>query len=165
MDSITNDLIYSWRGKLKNLSDKGFKDEFIHFFIYYMCLDAWITNESGEDSDEKKLRWLINNEGVLRRVFVNSEFDKTELIGLKAFLPIKDMRPKHFGEYREIQDKREFEKNYEDVVYTIYQIRCNLFHGGKNPASGRDRDIVNLGGVFLEKWIECAHSKFNSSVR
>jgi hypothetical protein len=157
MDETISNLIYSWRGKIKNLQSKGFNDEFVHFFIYYMCLDAWITNESKKGSDTEKISWLVNKGGILKDVFINKRFDRQDSIKLKHLSPIEDMRPHHEGEMTYLNDV----KNFEEVVKFIYQIRCNLFHGAKSPDSRKDKDLVVFAGSFLEKWISCAYSQSN----
>ncbi len=137
---------------MKNLKDKGFDDDFIRFFIHYICLDAWITNESGKNTDKGKLEWLIKSGGTLKTVFIDEKFDKTDLNKLRMFSPVKDMRPNPSDPDRCLEEPYEF----EPVVRFIYQIRCNLFHGGKDPANANDNDIILLAGEFLEKWISCA---------
>jgi len=158
MDQTTNELIYLWRGKIKDLLDKGFNDEFFFFFLYYMCLDAWVTNESGLDGDGEKIRWLVSEVGILKDVFADRKFDKSDLVSLKTFAPIEDMRPNHRGDFVNLQNI----ENFEEVIRFIYQIRCNLFHGAKSPANVRDKNLVDLASKFLKKWIECAHLEFNS---
>jgi hypothetical protein len=152
MDKIIYELIISWRARAKNIKDKGLSDEFINFFIYYMCLDAWITNESQAENDKEKNKWLINEGGSLKSTFTGKNFNMEDIIALKLLSPIEDMRPNYRGTMVYLKDT----ENIEEVVNFIYQIRCNLFHGGKNPENWKDKDLVFLAGNFLEKWITCA---------
>jgi len=154
MDDLTRELIYQWRGRAKNLSTKGLEDDYIFFFIYYLCLDAWITNESGKSNEKEKKKWLIENGGELKSAFIENRFDKSDLVKLKTFSPILNMGPGHSGKV-ELTDI----ENFRDVVNFIYQIRCNLFHGSKDPGSGRNKDIVSFASSFLKKWIESAQTK------
>jgi hypothetical protein len=39
------------------------------------------------------------------------------------------------------------------LVDGIYQVRCNLFHGGKRANDVRDRKLVTICGRILEKWV------------
>lgn len=43
--------------------------------------------------------------------------------------------------------------NWEQVLRTIYQVRCNLFHGEKSPQSFRDRDLVFAADLILARFI------------
>lgn len=154
MNDQVKNLIDWWIVREKKLSREK-HDEFVRFFIYYMCFDAWLTAESGQDVDQKKIQWLIDTGGVLKRVFDEKEFDRSDLPALAGMSPIEDMRPQHRGKFVTLSDV----DNFEQVVRFIYQIRCNLFHGSKNPMNGRDSDFVFFAGRFLGKWIRWAHLK------
>jgi hypothetical protein len=132
------------------------RDPFVKFFFFYVCFDAWITAESGKDVDREKLRWFFSTNNCLKECrlgFWGSSQTQSLLRGLENLSPIEDMRPTHRGEYKELKDTN----NLEEVVYFIYQIRCNLFHGSKNPVNSRDSNLVDLSGRLLEKWITWAH--------
>jgi hypothetical protein len=125
-------------------------DPFIKFFILYMCLDAWMTSGSQLDSDSKKLDWLTNSENPLRMYWQESPHKTVPLNGLKKIGVIEDMRPNHRGEYIRLDDIGDFRQ----IVRFIYQIRCNLFHGGKSPINKSDKRLVALGAKLLAPWIE-----------
>lgn len=130
-------------------------NSFTKFFFFYMCFDAWITAESGEEQDKKKLFWFINNDSCLKRArsgFWNSSETRSWLNNLKSLSPVMDMRPNHQNRFVELKDI----DNLNEVILFIYQIRCNLFHGAKNPADSRDRSVVGLSAILLEKWIKWA---------
>lgn len=153
MDNNIKSLIGWW--KLKGQRES---DPFIKFFFFYVCLDAWITAESGEDQDVRKIRWFLDNQNCLKEAradFWSSSQTQSLLNSLKSFSPVKDMRPNHRGEYRELNDI----DNVEEVIQFIYQIRCNLFHGSKDPMNSRDTNLVELSGLLLEKWITWAQLK------
>lgn len=145
MNDNIKDLIGWW--KLKGQRER---DPFIKFFFFYMCFDAWITAESSEDSDQDKLTWLFSNPSLLRESWKEIQADRVQslLANLRHYSPIRDMRP---GRDREVplNDIDDFEQ----VIRFIYQIRCNLFHGSKNPSSSRDSALVELSAEILEKWI------------
>ncbi len=43
--------------------------------------------------------------------------------------------------------------NWEQLLRTIYQVRCNLFHGEKSPQNFRDRDLVFASDRILARFI------------
>jgi len=44
-------------------------------------------------------------------------------------------------------------KTWPHVIHMIYQIRCNLFHGGKNYSEERDRIFIELAySIAWEMW-------------
>lgn len=132
-------------------------DPFIKFFFFYVCFDAWITAESGEDRDDRKLEWLFENDNCLKNKWgeIQSTTTKSWISNLKNLSPVEDMRPRHRGEYTYLNNVESF----EDVIRFIYQIRCNLFHGSKNPMNNRDASLVDLSGMILQKWIVWALHK------
>lgn len=152
MDKNIKNLIGWW--KLKGQRER---DPFIKFFFFYVCFDAWITAESGKDVDAEKIKWFLRNDNCLKSKWsdIQSSVTKSWLTGLKERSPVEDMRPNHRGEKVCLNDI----KNLEEVIKFIYQIRCNLFHGSKNPMNSRDANLVDLSGRILERWIIWAHLK------
>jgi len=132
-------------------------DPFIKFFLFYICFDAWLTAESGEDIDKKKIQWFINNDNCLKNKWQDIRSLETDswLNNLKELSPIKDMRPNQRRKYIHLNNTT----NLEEVIKFIYQIRCNLFHGSKSPMNVRDKNLVELSGKILEKWIKWAYLK------
>ncbi len=43
--------------------------------------------------------------------------------------------------------------DFDGLVRAIYQVRCNLFHGGKDPKNVRDDKLVRASARILEKWV------------
>ena len=152
-DNLKNTIDW-WILREKKLSKKAY-DPFVRFFIYYMCLDAHMVSGSGADNDSQKLDWLKDTNNPLKQLFVNKEFNTSDLGGLMQYPRIEDMRPNHRGEYKDLQDI----SNFNQVIDFIYQIRCNLFHGQKSPANDKDSTLVECAGRFLSNWIRWAHLK------
>lgn len=153
MDENIKNLIGWWK-----LKEQRESDPFIKFFFFYVCFDAWITAESGMDSDRDKIRWFLDNNSCLkeqRMGFWHASRTQSLLKNLKNLSPVEDMRPGHRRRNVILNDIN----NLEEVIYFIYQIRCNLFHGSKDPMNSRDTNLVELSGEILEKWITWAHHK------
>jgi hypothetical protein len=43
--------------------------------------------------------------------------------------------------------------DFPALVQGIYQVRCNLFHGGKRANDVRDQKLVMVCARILEKWV------------
>lgn len=147
MNQETRDLVRWW--KLRAAEEA---DPFVSFFIAYMCLDAWMTAASGSDSDAGKIRWLKTPGNPLREHWQGTSGLQEPLQGLREIGKVEDMRPRHRGEYTYLRDIHDFNQ----VVDFIYQIRCNLFHGGKSNVNTNDRSLVKLSSAILANWIEHA---------
>ncbi len=61
MNENIKTLIGWW--KLKGQEEN---DPFVKFFFFYVCFDAWITSESKEDSDARRIRWFIQENNCLK---------------------------------------------------------------------------------------------------
>jgi hypothetical protein len=120
-----------------------------------MCLDAWMTAGSGSDSDVQKLKWLTDTDNPLKEYWGTAPRKTVPLQGLKNIGKIEDMHPSHRGEYKYFSDVN----NFREAIEFIYQIRCNLFHGGKSPVNVHDRRVVSLSSKVLENWIEWTLAK------
>lgn len=152
MNENIKTLIGWWKLKGENESDP-----FIRFFFFYVCFDAWITALSGEDADYKKLNWFSDNDNCLKDHWkdIQSSETKSWLNNLKNLSPVENMRPNHRGEKTHLNDIEDLNQ----VIRFIYQIRCNLFHGSKDPMNTRDANLVELSGMILRKWIIWSHHK------
>lgn len=93
-----------------------------------MCLDAWISEGSLAEHDRGKLDWLINSDNDLKSYWDSTPHKTVPLNGLKGVHEVENMHPNHRGEFVYLDDSNDLGQ----VVRFIYQIRCNLFHGGKS---------------------------------
>jgi len=151
MNENVKNAISWWNLKGKRITAR---EPFIKFFIYYICLDAWLTAESGEDIFERKLNWFLHNDNCLKEILKGfwNKATSQYLNPLKNNSPIEDMRPRHRGKFIYLNNVN----NLGEILRFIYQIRCNFFHGQKNPQNSRDSNLVTLAGRFLEDWIRYA---------
>lgn len=154
MNSSVKTLISWWK-----VLGRDQHDPFMKFFMFYVCLDAWMTAESGMDKDEDKLDWLINTDNDLKRHWdgiKNGPQFQSWLNGLLKVGQVDDMRPSKQGNrVVTLSDTSDFGQ----VIHFIYQVRCNLFHGAKSPVNSNDKNLVEWSAKILEKWIEWTTAK------
>jgi hypothetical protein len=144
MSQETRSLISWWKIRAESETDP-----FIKFFIMYMCLDAWITEGSGEEYDRDKLKWLKSKDNPLREYWTTTPNKKVPLQGLAKIGQVEDMHPKRRGRIVYLKSVDDFDQ----VIDFIYQIRCNLFHGGKSYMNTNDTRLVTSSARILENWI------------
>lgn len=140
MTNETKKLIISWRERANKC-----EDAYIKFIIYYMCLDAWLSEKAQSSSDTEKNKWLISN-------IDNSWLDdnSVHLKSLARLNPVRDMRPDNSEpKSRDLTDI----KDKDGVINYIYQIRCNLFHGSKQAGIERNDNLINYSYPILEEWV------------
>ena len=141
---------------VKEWKDKGDveQNQFNKFFSYYIALNGIYENEFSEISSEKeKLSLLVS------KYVCNPNF--TLLINMYDYSHITDhqllnMKTNKDCKLYKLEDLKQ--GNIFSIFMAIYQIRCNLFHGGKCIRDENDVNIVsdanNILKQFLEKYLE-----------
>lgn len=146
MNKETHVLISTWKSLAVSETNS-----FVKFFILYMCLDAWMTLGAQSSSDMKKRKWLTEEFNTVKSRWESSVQNPEPLFALKAIGRVKDEAPNppRGHEYAYLRSTSDLKA----LVEFIYQIRCNLFHGGKSPESANDQLLVKLSAEILSDWI------------
>lgn len=148
-DESLKNLVRDWAQKAKNEN----KDPFSKFLFGYVCLNALMAYLSQENTDKEMKEWLKNNPNVVKDIFHeicnDRDFFLPQLETLKRMSPISDARIRN----QEPDVIIPIATDFNAVLDAIYMIRCNLFHGRKDPSNRRDQDLVILGGKILDKWM------------
>lgn len=88
--------------------------------------------------------WDIHRES--RHVYLRRLSDRLEMAG----------RPLPFSPECAFQHLRagdQIPADWPHVLWMLYQVRCNLFHGGKDYDSARDREFIELAqSILWELW-------------
>ena len=45
-------------------------------------------------------------------------------------------------------------KERDALLYAVYRVRCNFFHGNKKLGDGTDRKFVTAGAIIIRKYLE-----------
>ena len=129
-------------------------DPISQFVFLWICFNAWLSYESGLDADAAMLSWL---KGAAReRSQLVTSFDlatasdtfRTNLRALAGLSPIHGTRRSNPRVVHIAGDQ-----DFDGIVDGIYQVRCNLFHGGKRANDARDQKLVMASARILEKWV------------
>jgi len=150
-------IIKTWMHKSKNkykIRD-GLGGEFQFAEILINC---WISFEAYSC-------WKYHKEYVGRRIKdfcddhkqkYKDEFEKLpgdlrDNLKRLSHYQILDMRPNH-----ELDDPKQIDdiKDLSNVMEVVYQIRNNLFHGGKDVQEIKDKNVIEHSAIFLYKLLE-----------
>lgn len=148
-------LIDGWRRKTHQEGDP-----FSKFVFIWFCFNAWMEYLSNKKTDREMLDELKSRKSNM------SNF-------ADIFYAALDSRENHFrsnvmalvhqSQEKSIENTRDKSKapisikdeyDFENIVEAIYRIRCNLFHGGKDPNDSRDQVLVNAAQRILMRWID-----------
>jgi hypothetical protein len=172
------DLIMAWSGEAAAAQQKG--DSFDAFFRLWMGFNAFLSAVTGEDRDAKMICSIGRNVEVGRRFEDLKRGDASFSPTLEAFSSLwpvyseKDASEKAphllnaFGvDARALSAQLDAagvskqpsdvnSRHWGDTIRVIYQVRCNLFHGGKSPLQMRDWELVDGAYNVLAQFINGA---------
>ena len=130
--------------------EKG-DDAIVKFMMHWIAFN-WLYSESRSDSETDNIKtYCENNIDKLTRY---------NAFGTGAYLIFEDgpvidekhARPKR-GLYRGLHSDSELE-SVTSLILTIYQVRCNLFHGSKRLYIDRDRELVRSSAIIMEGYLK-----------
>lgn len=123
-------------------------DDADRFISLWIAFNGWLKKKYGENTSDREMVERAKGNKTLKEIFrelSTSDRDfKRNLSQLMRYRVI-DMRDPS----NEQREKR-CTGDYESFLDTIYQIRCNLFHGRKSfEENKRDRKLVTLALKLL----------------
>jgi hypothetical protein len=126
------------------------RNVFFQFVAAWMAFNAlYASRIQHKHGDLEKVLEFSNVEKVsechLRLITSNSNYISAvgTLMSKGIFDPVK-------REKRRISDTRKL----NEVLRCIYQVRCNLFHGGKSPEDMRDRKIIESSLLIISELLQ-----------
>jgi hypothetical protein len=138
------DLAYSWL-KLSISGAFDYKDPFLRFIAAWLAFNSLYAETFYTiDGDRRQVMAFSEDErGRIahgRLLADNPEYKSA--IGILAEQGVRDVRS---GRRREIVSAEEL----ADILSCVYQVRCNLIHGGKHLHDERDRNLAHAGYIVV----------------
>ena len=137
-------LIWEWYG-IAHGKRIGQTDPVFRFVALWIAFNALYQSKlPGVDGDRSQISEFSKNEEVNNEhqclIQRESKYRKAiEVIKNKGVFNIK---------YKKQETIRN-ERNFQEVAICLYQIRCNLFHGGKTPSNIRDIELIKAACKIL----------------
>lgn len=125
-------------------------DKFISLWISFNAFYAHRHLQKKEQDQLKEFR--IEYGSIFKDIFNNGKLNDA-FIAFQAHIHDKPRNPSFIQDLRFELDtdkerkNRKYYHNLNDLnqfIKCVYQVRCNLFHGGKDLKDGQDEIIVNL---------------------
>ncbi|MGB3948425.1 MAG: hypothetical protein WBM13_10600 [Bacteroidia bacterium] len=111
-------------------------NEFNKFICYWIAFNCFYNHRTNMNSDRAGINKLKVDRAILATYNSIVGLSTTELNALKSICPIWNL--KNSSKNCTINNI----SNFSEVVDVIYQIRCNLFHGGKGETDTRDIQVI-----------------------
>ena len=123
-------------------------DDADRFISLWIAFNGWLKKEYGENTIDREMIKRAKGNKTLKAIFRKlAASDRDFIINLTQLMgyTVIDMR----NPSNEQREKR-CTGNYESFLDTIYQIRCNLFHGRKSFEENKsDQKLVTLALKLL----------------
>ena len=176
------DLIHTWFNRGWEQRDCPEEEAFEPFIYTYIAFNGWAACVTAQEKDIEMIKDLKRDQ-ALRDCFIqwisrDGEF-RAVVISFSRLWPIfsaREIRELHLDQ-DQFPDRGELIDHYltggatecwpglndnrlilGNVLSAVYQVRCNLFHGGKCITSESDRQIVDAAFRVLVRWMEkCLH--------
>lgn len=158
MDNINKDLIRRWYEKSQQENDNVF-DGFISLWIAF---NAYYAGDNLKESEHKQLDLFQNANKIIFSYVVKENDNKFN--EFKSYIATKPQNTGFIQDLRYDVGDEKYKRRYQNLESLceyqscVYQIRCNLFHGGKDIADAQDKKLVKLAlftlSIFLKKVFE-----------
>jgi hypothetical protein len=143
------DLVKGWYQRSRR--ERDFTAKFVFLWV---CFNARLSYESDMDGDQAMLRWLKSARPSRSQLVSSFEMAAASdvfrnhlraLVGLSPIHSTRRLNPRviHIAGV----------KDFKGIVDGLYQVRCNLFHGGKRSNDVRDQKLVIAFARILDKWV------------
>lgn len=125
------------------------------FMMHWIAFN-WIYCEYGRGSERANIRAFCGD-----RYRELSRYNPFNTDAVLVFMegPVWDMEGRR-GHHHLEEDLYESVKNdygarrMKSLFLTMYQVRCNLFHGSKSPYNERDLQLVKSSAEILENYLK-----------
>lgn len=143
---------------------KNREPSYVRFLAHWMAFNWLYSNFPGDD-ERSKIESFLNH--YYSCIEANTDFNNPIY---KPFFckEVIDMKYKNSYWSKKnfqtlINPHQPMKDRINALFMTMYQVRCNLFHGQKNPESSRDRELVESTAIILEHYIGAIKAKKESS--
>ena len=124
------------------------KDDFFMRFMMHWIAFNWLYSSEDGPSEREKIRSYY--EKNLNRFDKYDPFSSAD-IDIFERSPVLDGKTAMPNDRDYDGVKRE---NAKSLLMSIYQVRCNLFHGSKSLRIDRDRELVRASANILEGYLK-----------
>ena len=128
-------------------------DPFLRFIAIWITFNALYERNLPGERERRQIRAISERKDFrsFHAAVLAQSPDYERAIQLLASTGVSDVRT---GKRRVINDATDL----ESVLLCVYQVRCNLFHGGKHREDERDRMLSTSGFVVISYLLTCTMS-------
>ena len=122
-------------------------DSFMRFMMHWIAFNWLYSSEEGEQTERQKIKKYYKHN---RKMF--DKYDPFVYSYIKIFLQSPIFNDLNLNDsFRDYEGVKQ--NSVESLLMSIYQVRCNLFHGSKSLRSERDLELVSASANILEGYL------------
>ena len=143
------ELIAKWYS-IATGGDVGVRDVFFNFVAIWIAFNAlYALRHSKAGRDRDQVRSFAEEPKAMERhgMLLREDVEYQKAVRVLKHCGVYNMQTKRHLEIRN-------EKNLREVTECVYQVRCNLFHGGKMPENARDEGLIEASYKVVSRLIE-----------
>ncbi len=126
---------------------KQYVDDGDRFISLWVAFNGWLKGKYGEASSDRELIDKVKTLAEMEHVFNNLKNSKGAFARDLNQLSSYEV---YNTKYPDDGNIKKYDETFGSLIETIYQIRCNLFHGRKNiDDNKKDIKLVTLGYRIL----------------
>lgn len=157
MNDVVKNIILNWYEKAQT------EDNIFNRFIsLWIAFNAYYAANDSRASEHEQLRFIRDIHKTLFLSVTHEHPD--EFSAFKEYIETKKQNRGFIQDLRYDVKEEKHKKQYRNLdslceyLDCVYQIRCNLFHGGKDIADAQDEKLVELASntliVFFGKFLK-----------
>ena len=128
-------------------------DDFFSRFIMHWIAFNWLYAEFAQQSESEKESIKLCCLFYMDKLKKYDAFS-TDAIQIFMEAPVIDSRDGEHKYHRKQYQRVVKEHSIVDLFWTMYQVRCNLFHGAKSIFRERDIALVRASAELLEGYLK-----------
>lgn len=156
------------------------RSSFMSFVNIWMVFNGWMAAVTERDTDSDMIRDIVVNRRLITaydELMRRSRPFRGLVLGFAAMWPVLNVRDVRKKLGRDALWRLEHDEliaaceaanvkqqpaawnvgglpTWEQLLRTIYQVRCNLFHGEKSPQNARDRQLILKSDRILRAFLD-----------
>lgn len=136
--------IEEWLRRSDREENKDFIDMGDKFISLWIAFNAWLKSQFGENKPDSVLKDNLINFLPMESVFNEFKKENKKLVKLKDYKIINMQYPE------DEKKEKNYDGSFKSLIESLYQIRCNLFHGRKSFEDNQiDKELVKLAYKIL----------------
>lgn len=134
-------------------------EDFISKFMMHWIAFNWLYSTCGNKSERQNIKDYCKRADTKRKLALYDPFETDEIEVFKQGPVLRMGGPESGDDPEDLWEsichgRNNSTQRATDLLLTIYQVRCNLFHGSKSPDDSRDLALVEASAEIMYEYLK-----------